>query len=146
MKEAGPLPTLTVNLPALPSHKIKDFNWILVLVNQSKSPFNDDLTKKVKLEVVGFSGQFNSRTFLDWLTLLEDYFTWYHIENPQHVTFVKMKLKGPAIIWWKNIDDHNKDMGRPPITQWEVMKERLEDKYLPTDYLDSFQRKLINLQ
>ena len=56
-----------------------------------------------------------------------------------------MKLKGPARIWWKNIDDHNVQMGRPPITRWEVMKERLEDNFWPSDYIDSFQRDLINL-
>eukprot|EP00268_Persea_americana_P003472 TRINITY_DN11052_c0_g1_i4.p1 TRINITY_DN11052_c0_g1~~TRINITY_DN11052_c0_g1_i4.p1 ORF type:complete len:123 (-),score=10.80 TRINITY_DN11052_c0_g1_i4:308-676(-) len=37
-------------------------------------------------------------------------------------------------------------MGHPPITHWEVMKERLEDKFLLSDYIDSFQRELINLQ
>jgi hypothetical protein len=57
-----------------------------------------------------------------------------------------MKLKGPARIWWKSIDDHNVQMGRPTITRWEIMKERLEDKFLPSDYIDSFNSKLINLQ
>ena len=37
-------------------------------------------------------------------------------------------------------------MGCPPITRWEVMKERLEDRYFPSDYLDLFQRELFNLQ
>ena len=57
-----------------------------------------------------------------------------------------MKLKSPARIWWKNIDDHNVQMVHPLITHWEVMKERLEDRFLPSDDIDSFQRDLINLQ
>eukprot|EP00268_Persea_americana_P003471 TRINITY_DN11052_c0_g1_i2.p1 TRINITY_DN11052_c0_g1~~TRINITY_DN11052_c0_g1_i2.p1 ORF type:complete len:131 (-),score=20.45 TRINITY_DN11052_c0_g1_i2:332-724(-) len=57
-----------------------------------------------------------------------------------------MKLKGLARLWWKNIDDHNEQMGRPPITRWEIMKKRLEDKFLPSDYIDSFNSELCNLQ
>ena len=57
-----------------------------------------------------------------------------------------MKPKGPARIWWKNIDDHNVNMDHPLITRWKVTKERLEDKYLPSDYIDSFPGERINLQ
>ena len=59
--------------------------------------------------------------------------------------FVKMKLKGPRILW-KIFYDHNVIMAYPPITRWEVMKERLACKYLPSDYIDSFQKEVINLQ
>ena len=43
------------------------------------APRQDDLSKKVKLKVADFSRQFDVIAFLDWLTLIEDYFTWYHI-------------------------------------------------------------------
>ena len=86
--------------------------------NIPPGPRQDDLSRKIKLEVADFSGHGDARALLlDWLTSIEDYFTWYHIEDPQRVTFVKMKFKGPARIWWKNIDDHNVPMGRPPITR-----------------------------
>ena len=42
----------------------------------------DDLSKKIKLEVTDFSGQCDARAFLDWLISIEDYFTWFHIEDP----------------------------------------------------------------
>lgn len=54
-----------------------------------------------------------------------------------------MKLKGLARIWWKNIDDHR---AAPSYHHWKVMKEILEDNFLPSDYIDSFQRELINLR
>ena len=47
-----------------------------------RAPCQDDLTKKVKLDV-DFYGQLDSQAFLDGLTSLEDYFTWYHIDDPQ---------------------------------------------------------------
>ena len=76
-----------------------------------QGPCPDDLSQKMKLKVVDFSRQGDAQAFLDWRTSIEDYFTWYHIENPQRVTFVKMRLKGPARIRWKNIDDHSVHMG-----------------------------------
>ena len=41
--------------------------------------YQDDIYKKIKLEV---DGQLDSRDFFDWLISIEDYFTWYHVENP----------------------------------------------------------------
>ena len=61
-----------------------------------RGPRQDDLLRKIKLEVADFSGHGDGRAFLDWLTSIEDFFTWYNIEDPQRVAFVKMKLKGPA--------------------------------------------------
>lgn len=43
-----------------------------------QGPRQDDLSKKIKLEVADFSGQGDARAFLDWLTSFEDHFTWYH--------------------------------------------------------------------
>lgn len=34
-------------------------------------------------------------------------FTWYKIEDHQHVTFVKMKMKSVAKLWWQRIDNNN---------------------------------------
>lgn len=44
--------------------------------------YQDDIYKKIKLEVDGFSMQLDSTDFFDWLISIEDYFTWYHVENP----------------------------------------------------------------
>ena len=58
--------------------------------------------------------------------------------------FRQDEVKGPERIWWKNIDNHNVQMGRRLIIRWDVMKEGLEDKFLPSGYIDSFHRQLIN--
>lgn len=44
-------------------------------------PKADDITKRVKVEVPDFDGQWNPSFFYDWLIALEDYFAWYKIED-----------------------------------------------------------------
>lgn len=74
-------------------------------------PRQDDIIKRAKeVAVVNFYGQFNAwgrldaKVFIDWINSLVDYFSWRNIEDPWHVTFAKMKLKGLARNWWKSID------------------------------------------
>ena len=50
--------------------------------NIPPGPREDDLSRKIKLEVAYFLGHGDARALLDWLTSIEDYFTWYHIEDP----------------------------------------------------------------
>ena len=87
-------------LDNIPRESIQEFFQCLLeergANNIPPGPRQDDLSRKIKLEVADFSGHGDARALLDWLTSIEDYFTWYHIEDPQQVTFVKMTLKGPA--------------------------------------------------
>ena len=60
---------------------------------------NDDVTKKVRLEVAEFYGKLNPMIFLDWIMSMEDYFDWYAMPENRKVCFVKAKLKGAACLW-----------------------------------------------
>ena len=84
------------------------------------------------------------KVFSDWITALEDYFESYNMEEDKRVSFVKMKMKGTTRVWWRSIDDRNANYGRHPISTWEEMKQKLEDKYLPVDYLDSLYDQLVD--
>lgn len=64
---------------------------------------------------------------------LDDYFSWYNIENPEHVAFAKKKLKGSARDWWHKIDSNKISFDRPPIIRCTDMCKKLEDKYLLPD-------------
>ena len=37
-------------------------------------------------------------------------------------------------------------LGEPPITQWAVMKEKLQEKYIPPSYKSQFFSNMINLK
>lgn len=72
---------------------------------------------------------------VEWINSLEDFFYYHNMEDPQHVTFIKMKPKGPARICWQDIEnenvvfDYKYSFGHPPITQWTYMHKQLEDKH-----------------
>ena len=60
---------------------------------------DDDVTKKVRLEVAEFYGKLNPTAFLDWIMSMEDYFDWYAMPENRKVRFVKAKLKGATYLW-----------------------------------------------
>ena len=66
------------------------------------------------------------------------------MEEDKRVPFVKMKMKGATRVWWRTIDERNVNHKRPPSSTWEEMKEKLEDKYLPVDYVDSHFHQLVD--
>lgn len=85
----------------------------------------------------------NPKSFYDWLAALKDYFAWYKIEDPQHVPFVKRKMRGSARLWWQSIDNNNIGFDRPAITTWIVTHQKLESKYLHSDYISTMQIELL---
>ena len=103
---------------------------------------DDDVTKKVCLEVAEFYGKLNPTTFLDWIMSMEDYFDWYAMPENRKVRFVKAKLKGATRLWWHNIENQVHRTGQPPIDTWDEMK----DHFLPTDYEQLMYTKLFSLK
>jgi len=90
------------------------------------------ITRKVKVDVPSFDGKIDAITLSDWLVAMKDYFDWYEMFNIERVRFAKMKLVGPARKFWHTVTSHLKQIRQPPIEQWEVMKDRLKEKYLPS--------------
>ena len=91
-----------------------------------------DITRKVKVDVPSFDGKIDATTFSDWIVAMEDYFDWYEMSNIERVRLAKMKLIEPARKFWQTITSRLERMRQPPIIQWEVMKDRLKEKYLPS--------------
>ncbi|KAG6788911.1 hypothetical protein POTOM_004989 [Populus tomentosa] len=56
----------------------------------------DELTKRMKVDVLDFLGKLEPNAFEDWLTTIEDYFDWLAISEDRKVRYVRMKLKGHA--------------------------------------------------
>jgi hypothetical protein len=113
--------------------------------DQKKSRM-DDAAKRVRVDVPDYHGKFEPRVFQDWLTFLEDYFDWSGLSLDRQVRFAKMKLKGQARIWWHSVEEHLHRLKQSPINNWDKMKLKLQEKYLPLDYEDSFFEELILLR
>ena len=107
---------------------------------------DDDVTKKVNLEVVEFYGKPNPTASLDWIMFMEDYFDWYAMQDNRKVRFVKAKLKGVARLWWYSIENQLHRTGQPLIDTWDKMKLKIKEHFLPTDYEQLMYTKLISLK
>jgi hypothetical protein len=57
-----------------------------------------------------------------------------------------MKLKGQARVWWQSVEKHLHHFRQPPIADWNEMKLKLEEKYLPVDYEEVLFEELLLLR
>ena len=78
--------------------------------------------KGLRVDVPDFSGKLDPQAFTDWMTALEDYFDWYGMTEERKVRFAKMKLKGQARIWWRNVEACINRLGQAPIIHGEKTK------------------------
>jgi hypothetical protein len=106
----------------------------------------DELTKRMKVDVPDFFGKLEPNAFEDWLTTIEDYFDWFAVSEDRKVRYVRMKLKGHARAWWGSVEEQLRRTRRPAIYNWEEMKERLKEKYLPIDYEQMMFEEMLQLR
>ena len=105
-----------------------------------------DITKKVKVNAPEFDGRMDPNVFSDWLVAIEEYFDWYEMIDSERVRFAKMKLINSAKMYWQNVLQDMLRLGEPPITQWAVMKTKLQEKYIPPSYKSQLFSTMINLK
>jgi hypothetical protein len=106
----------------------------------------DDAVRRVRVDVPDYHGKLEPHIFQDWLTSLEDYLDWSGLSLDSQVRFAKMKLKGQARVWWHSVEERLHWLKQPPITEWDEMKLKLQEKYIPMDYEDSLFEELILLR
>lgn len=102
----------------------------------------DEATKWVRVDVSNFFGNLDPYAFQDWITALEDYFDWFGLFAERKVHFVRMKMKGQLSVWWQSVEEQLHRLHQPPILDWEEMKLKLQEKYLPIDYEESLFEEL----
>ena len=120
-------------------------NWGRDQDRQVRQP-QRDVTKKVKVSAPEFDGIMDPNTFFDWLVAIEEYFDWYEMIDSEWVRFAKMKLTNSAKMYWQNVLQDMLRLGEPPITQWVVMKAKLQKKYIPLSYKSQLFSNMINLK
>nr|CAD1821732.1 unnamed protein product [Ananas comosus var. bracteatus] len=88
----------------------------------------------IKIEVADFYGKMHAEDYLDWEASIENYFEWKPMAENRKVLFVKLKLKGTALQWWKRVEEQRARQGKPKVSTWEQMKIKLQKQFLPADY------------
>ena len=57
-----------------------------------------------------------------------------------------MKLTNSAKMYWQNVLQDMIHLGEPLITQWAVMKVKLQEKYIPPSYKSQLFSNTTNLK
>ncbi|XP_042984718.1 uncharacterized protein LOC122313623 [Carya illinoinensis] len=113
--------------------------------NFNRQPL-DELAKGMKVDVPDFFGKLDPNAFEDWLTAIEDYFDWFSVSEDRKVRYVRMKLKGHARAWWGSVEEQLRHTQRALVSNWEEMKERLKEKYLPINYEQIMFEEMLQLR
>ncbi|KAF7119803.1 hypothetical protein RHSIM_Rhsim13G0121300 [Rhododendron simsii] len=100
----------------------------------------------IKIEVADFFGKMHAEDYLDWEASMENYFEWKPMTEEKKVLFVKLKLKGAALQWWKRVEEQCARQGKHKISTWEIMKAKLRQQFLPVDYAMELYKKFHSLK
>jgi hypothetical protein len=103
--------------------------------------------KIVKIDVPEFSGGLDPNDFMDWLNHVECVFEYHKIPDHKKVKIVGIKLKGRASAWWEQIQTQQVKFGKKKIQDWSKMKKKLQEQFLPFNYLQTqFARRILQYQ
>ena len=93
-----------------------------------------------------FDGRMDPNAFSNLLVSIAEYFDWYEMIDSERIRFAKMKLTNSAKTYWQSVLQDMIRLGEPPITQWVVMKAKLQEKYIPPSYRSQLFSIMINLK
>ena len=65
---------------------------------------HDDITWKVKVDVLNFDGTYDPQRFCDWLADIDHLFDWYNMSEARRIRFVKQKLQESAKVYWMSVE------------------------------------------
>ena len=115
--------------------------------NQVKSPSPESRVPETGSDPsIGSDRESGRDTFSDWLVAIEKYFDWYEMIDSKRVRFTKMKLTNLTKMYWQNVLQDMIRLDDPPITQWAVMKAKLQERYIPPSYKSQLFSNMINLK
>lgn len=100
----------------------------------------------IKVEVPEFSGEKGPEEFLDWLTKVERIFAYKSLPDVKKCELIITKFIGYACSWWDDVLHARFVRRLGPVTNWEVMKQILTEKFVPLNYEKVMFHKLLNLQ
>ena len=75
----------------------------------------------------------DNEELIDQFSAMENYFKFEYIDEKLKVRIDKTRLKGHSLLWWDCIQVERWKNGRPKITSWYTMIEKMKEKFLPSD-------------
>eukprot|EP00253_Pinus_taeda_P015516 PITA_15516 len=101
---------------------------------------------KPRHELPTYDGSLSADMLLDWLSEVNKFFEFEETSEDKQVRFAATKLKGHASLWWDNVQEERRRLGKQPIKKWARMEAKLKEKFLPKDYHIMLYRQVQNLK
>lgn len=88
----------------------------------------------LKNDVGDYDGKGSPETCLKWLDRLEMYMTWAYIPHHHQIEYSLLRLKGPALVWWKQLNRQQPWAQLSELNRWVGFKIEIKSHYVPSDF------------
>uniref|UniRef100_A0A2N9ER69 Retrotransposon gag domain-containing protein n=1 Tax=Fagus sylvatica TaxID=28930 RepID=A0A2N9ER69_FAGSY len=133
--------------PFMGYHRKFEQQWEEQDQNQRYEPrYEQKWEGSVKIDVPEFSSGLNLDDFTDWLNHVERVFEYHDIPDHMKVKIVRIKLKGRASVWWKQIQIQKTQIGKTKVKTWTKINRKLQGQFLPFNHLQTLSKNSHNLR
>ncbi|KAI9184867.1 hypothetical protein LWI28_001955 [Acer negundo] len=113
----------------------------------------DDRTEDVRrwesgmrTEVPEFRGSMQPEEFLEWIGIADEILEFKRVPANERVALVATRFRGRAAAWWQQFKLARNCAGKPKLSDWEKMKQKLRKEFLPHNFTRLMYQRLQNLR
>jgi hypothetical protein len=93
-----------------------------------------DSIAHVKLRIPKFTGREDADSYLEWAEQCDQIFRVHNLSDQRHVNLASVEFLGYALTWWNQTQENQLVLGREHINTWEVMKQVMRRRFVPSSY------------
>ena len=79
-----------------------------------------------KIKALTFDNHHDPWAFDMWIHDFDQFFEWHNLFDNRRVRLAKIMFISEAQLYWKDVEDCLKIRGKPLITDWTKMKQKLQ--------------------
>ncbi|KAK1602177.1 hypothetical protein QYE76_017915 [Lolium multiflorum] len=107
----------------------------------------EDGLGKPKFSIPKFEGGADVEEYLTWELKIEKLWSLHpNYTEDRKIKLASSEFDGYALRWWDALVRNRQEDGEPPITTWRAMKEAMNSRFVPTNYLRTIYDKLTLLR
>ncbi|KAK1660967.1 hypothetical protein QYE76_049126 [Lolium multiflorum] len=106
----------------------------------------EDGLGKPKFSIPKFEGGADVEEYLTWELKIEKLWRLHNYTEDRKIKLASSEFDGYALRWWDALVRNRQEDGEPPIITWRAMKEAMNSRFVPTNYLRTIYDKLTLLR
>ena len=106
---------------------------------------DSDNQARVKLHVPSFTGKEDPNAYIEWEEKCDKIFRIHGFSEAKRVDLAVMEFSGYALTWWNQLQDDRLLSGNNHIRSWNLMKEVMRRRFVPSYYERQVYKRLQGL-